>query len=44
MTEPTPPEIHVGFATEDGDHITIDGLAALIDHVAGIVERFETIG
>lgn len=44
MTEPSPPEIHVGFATEDGDHITIDGLAALIDHVAGIVDRFEAIG
>lgn len=44
MVDPDPPEMHVGFATEDGDHITFEDLGTLIDHVAGIVKRFENIG
>jgi hypothetical protein len=43
MADPPPPELHVGFATEDGDHITLPALGKLIDHVADILMRFERI-
>ncbi|MCZ0732315.1 hypothetical protein [Mycolicibacterium iranicum] len=43
MSDPPPPELRTGFATEDGDLIGMEGLGDLIDHVAGILDRFASL-
>ncbi|BBY76999.1 hypothetical protein MPRF_38980 [Mycolicibacterium parafortuitum] len=44
MSDPPPPQLRTGFATEDGDMIGMEGLGDLIDHVAGILDRFASLG
>jgi hypothetical protein len=38
MVNPDPPELDMGFATEDGDLIGMDALGLLVEHVEAIVE------